>query len=79
MNRLSQLAISEEGFIFDPTTGESFTVNKIGIDIISALRQNKNEDEIVKSLEKKYDMEANIVERDVSDFISHLRTYKLFK
>jgi len=78
MNRLSQLAISDEGFIFDPVTGESFTVNSVGLEIISRLRKNKDEGKIAHELAEEYNIDINNAERDVDDFITHLRTYKLF-
>ena len=43
------IAISDSGFIFNPSTGESFTVNPIGVEIITLLKEDKvKEDPKVK-------------------------------
>ena len=47
MGKLERLAINDEGFIFDPETGNSYTVNKTGLFIIKLLKEGKNEEEIV--------------------------------
>ena len=39
MSRLNRLAINDEGFIFDPETGNSFTVNGTGLFIIKLLKE----------------------------------------
>ena len=77
MNRLNQLAINDEGFVFDPTTGESFTVNPTGLFILQQLKQNKSNEEIVDGLVEAFEAVPEDAERDVIDFIAHLKTYQL--
>jgi PqqD family protein of HPr-rel-A system len=77
MSRLNQLAINDEGFIFDPSTGESFTVNSTGLTILKGLKENKSTGEIAEAIREQFDTSPEDVERDVMDFISHLRTYHL--
>ena len=36
------LAISESGFLFSPSNGESFTLNELGIWIFKLLQSGKN-------------------------------------
>ena len=36
------IAISETGFVFDPSTGDSFTLNAVGLEIIGFLRGGEN-------------------------------------
>jgi hypothetical protein len=50
MQRLAQLAISDEGFVFDPTTGDSFQVSPTGLRILVALRTGKAEEEVAQGL-----------------------------
>ena len=38
MQRLRSLALNPDGFAFDPTTGESFTLNSTGLALLEALR-----------------------------------------
>ncbi len=77
MNRLTQLAINEDGFVFDPSTGESFTVTQTGLVILNGLKEDKGNQELSMLLTEKYEASPQEAERDVIDFIQQLRTYKL--
>lgn len=77
MNRLHKLAISDEGFLFDPTTGESYTVNPTGLLILKGLKENRDQDGIIETLVNAYDVTADEARRDVEDFSDHLKSYKL--
>lgn len=71
------IAISESGFIFNPMTGDSFSANPVGKDILQWMREEKNADEIVLQLQQKYQVDAAVAEKDVYDFIQMLKTYQL--
>jgi len=77
MDKLARLAISEEGFIFDPVSGNSFTTNKTGLFILKALKEGKAEEAIVHALTEKYEVSREEAEKDVTDFIEQLRYYRL--
>jgi len=77
MNRLSQLAINEEGFVFDPVTGESFTVNQTGLLILKGLKEGKSQEDIVKEITENFEVSEEEAQRDVIDFIEKLRSYML--
>lgn len=78
MNRLSKLAINSEGFVFDPTTGDSYTLNPTGLFIVNKLREGKNTDEIADLLSEEFEDTPEEISKDVSDFITHLNTYNLY-
>ncbi len=67
------LAVSESGFIFNPSTGDSFSVNEIGAEILTLLKADKSPEEIAIKLMEKYDVEKPILEKDVDDFLMLLR------
>ncbi|WP_022846723.1 MULTISPECIES: HPr-rel-A system PqqD family peptide chaperone [unclassified Desulfurobacterium] len=73
MNKLNRLAISEEGFIFDPETGNSFTVNKTGLFILNLLKEGKDVEDIVEALTEEFEVDREEATRDVTDFIEQLR------
>lgn len=75
----SNIAISDSGFLFNPATGESFSVNPIGLDIIRLMREGKAESEICTALNESYDTDPVIVERDLHDFIHMLRQHQLLE
>ncbi len=77
MERLSQLAINDEGFIFDPYTGNSYTTNKTGILILSELKNGKSGEEIAKITSEKFNIEHSVALKDVTDFIEQLRSLSL--
>jgi len=77
VNRLKYLAINEEGFVFDPTTGESFTANQTGVFILKRLQEGKSEDQILDELLKEFDVSREQAERDLVDFIQKLKGLNL--
>ena len=77
MSKLAQLAINQEGFVFDPTTGESFTVNHVGLMVLNLLREGKTEAEVAEALGAAYEDVPLEVQADVADFMNRLRDYKI--
>ncbi len=71
------IAVSASGLIFNPDTGESFTVNPMGAKIINELKEGKSQDEIVKETTASYFVEKNMFEKDFEDFLGLLRNYSL--
>jgi len=72
-DRLQQLAISESGFIFDPVSGHSFSVNETGMLIVRLLQQGKDLPATIAALQNDYNELAAVIERDLMEFISLLR------
>jgi hypothetical protein len=71
------IAISDSGFIFNPSTGDSFSVNPIGLEIIKQLKDEKSGDEIKKHILKLYSVDESTVEKDYYDFLKMLEANKL--
>jgi hypothetical protein len=71
------LALSESGFVFLPTTGETFTVNEQGRAVILALQDGKSVEQVVSALAEDYDADAVSIHRDIEDFVAQLRQYQL--
>ncbi len=77
MNIKSNIALSDSGFIFNPDTGESFTVNPLGASIISYLKEGKTVADITIELTKVYEIDANTLEKDTEDFLGLLKNFSL--
>ncbi len=77
MQRLRSLALNPDGFAFDPTTGESFTMNATGLTILEGLREGASPTELVGRLTKEYEISEQDATRDVDDFLDHLRALRL--
>jgi len=73
------IAISESGYVFNPSTGESFTVNPIGIEMVHMIREEKSYEEINKTMLAKYTVDADTFEKDYQDFIGFLKLYLLLE
>ena len=77
MNKLKKnIAISESGFIFNPTTGDSFSVNELGKIIIEALKAEKSYNELAEEVILEYDVTRGAFQMYYLDFI---KTLKLFE
>jgi len=66
------IALSDSGFVFNPTTGDSFSTNPIGIEIIKLLKEGKSEEEVKKLLLKNYMTDEVTLEKDYYDFVNML-------
>ncbi|MBN1252462.1 MAG: PqqD family protein [Bacteroidales bacterium] len=79
MKLKSNIAISDSGFIFDPVSGDSYTLNPIGKEILSLLKGNKSDKEISDFIFEKYDIEESIFEKNYYDFIGMLSHHNLLE
>ncbi len=77
IDKLTVLAVSESGFIFDPVTGHSYTANATGLKILELLKADKNEDEIKSAIMDEFDASDDEVTVDIQDFIENLKKYFL--
>jgi len=73
------LAISENGFVFNPTTGDSFSVNELGALIINKIKEGKSEAEILEFITQEYDTEKATIEKDFNEFIKILSNHQLIE
>jgi len=73
-SRLKDLAVSETGFLFDPYTGLTFSVNATGRFILEKLRGGVEIDHVADELRKAFDHgEHDDPVRDVREFVLLLR------
>jgi len=75
--RLKDLAISDSGFVFDPFSGGTFTLNETGRTVLQGLRDGLTESEIVDRLHADFDAVTPKVEEDVRDFLRTMTEYGL--
>ncbi len=73
------IALSESGFVFNPSTGESFSVNPIGIEIFNSLKEDQSYAEISKTMLSKYNTDEDTFEKDFNDFVQLLNNFQLIK
>jgi len=71
------VAISESGYIFNPSTGDSFTVNPMGVEIFNLLKEEKSYEDISKVILEKFNTDEDTFEKDYNDFIAMLNLHLL--
>jgi len=72
MKLRKNIATSEEGFVFNPGTGDSFSTNPIGAEIIGLMKLDKTPPEIIAAICEKFDVDPKQFEKDLDDFKSQL-------
>ncbi len=73
------IAVSESGFVFDPSTGESFSLNQIGLELVELLKQGEDFVAIKKGILEKYDVDEISFEKYYYDFINSLNQNQLLE
>ena len=71
------IALSDSGFIFDPSTGDSFNTNPIGLEIVQLLKKGLSQKEIGVHILENYHTDESTFEKDFYDFINMLSKLKL--
>jgi hypothetical protein len=71
---INRLAVSNSGFVFDPVSGASFTVNVSGLAVLRAIQAGAIDmASIVHSLTGEFEATPAVLERDVMEFAGRLR------
>ena len=75
----SNIAVSETGFVFDPTSGESYSINPEGQEILRQLKEGKSSEEIAADMTGQYEIDAASFEKYYYDFMGMLRQFQLIE
>jgi PqqD family protein of HPr-rel-A system len=70
---LDQLAISASGFVFDPVSGGTFTVNATGRALLEGLRDGLGLAELTTKLNERFATDDADLQRDVLEYVRTLR------
>ncbi len=71
------IAVSESGFVFNPTTGDSFSLNNVGTELLKLMKDGKTKQEIKNTIRAWYDIDEETFEKDFYDFLKMLGQFKL--
>jgi hypothetical protein len=75
----SNLAVSDSGFLFLPSTGETFTLNMPGREIFKMIQSGKELEDLIEYVTGEYDVDTSSAEKDLNDFLAQLKNYNLIK
>jgi len=76
-NRLKDLAVSDSGFVFDPHTGSTFSINATGLAIVEGLKQDLGREALIALLRERFETLDEDLPRDVDEFMGLLRQQNL--
>ncbi|MCH2043448.1 MAG: PqqD family protein [Saprospiraceae bacterium] len=79
MKLKNNIAIAENGFIFNAARGDSFTTNPIGIFILQGLKNNWDKARLCQEILVKYEIDEATCEKDLYDFLKMLKHYDLIE
>jgi PqqD family protein of HPr-rel-A system len=75
--QLANLAISDTGFVFDPRSGATFSLNATGLAVLLALRDGLSLAAVVARLQERFEAASPDARGDVLDFVQLLRQHGL--
>ncbi|HCT29697.1 MAG TPA: HPr-rel-A system PqqD family protein [Bacteroidales bacterium] len=73
------IALSDNGFVFNPASGDSFTLNNTGKEVLLLIKEGKAIEEISNLMLEKYDVDPITLERYLVDFLNDLRSNNLIE
>ncbi len=79
MKLKSNIATSDNGFIFNPATGDSFTSNSTAVTVLTLMKAGKTAEAIINELVSLYEVERSQVERDWDDWMVQLQDANLLE
>jgi hypothetical protein len=77
MQKIKTLAMNDAGFAFDPTSGESFTLNEVAQHIIDALKHEDDLQLVTLKMTEQFDIDFEHAYQDVLEFVEQLKSYRL--
>ncbi len=75
----SNIATSENGFIFNPATGDSFSGNTMAAALLLAMKSGKTEQEIKQEILDNYEVKVDQLNRDWEDWMIQLKEANLLE
>lgn len=71
------IAINDNGFLFDPNTGESYTTNPVAREIVFMMKRQLPVETIRDEIAARYDVDEITLEKNLIDFMAMLRHFNL--
>ncbi len=77
MKITEEIKISDNGFVFNSNTGDSFNLNPAGIEMIKLIKDNYSFEEIRTFILQKYDVDDLTFEKDFYEFCALLKHHQI--
>lgn len=77
MKITDDIKISNNGFVFNPKTGDSFSLNPTGLELIRYIAEERDFESIRNEMLEKYDVDEFTFEKDYYEFYTQLKHYQI--
>ena len=72
-----EVKISDNGFVFNSKTGDSFSLNPFGLELIKNIQEEKELDILKMEILEKYDVDDLTFEKDFYEFCALLKHHQI--
>lgn len=72
-----EVKISDNGFVFNSQTGDSFTLNPFGLELIKKLKEGRNLEDLKPEILEKYEVDDLTFEKDFYEFYALLKHHQI--
>lgn len=77
MKITEEIRISDNGFVFNSRTGDSFNVNPTGLELVKLIAQNLEFETIKSIFLEKYDLDDLSFEKDFYEFCAMIKYHQI--
>lgn len=77
MKITEEIKISDNGFVFNSRTGDSFNLNPSGLDLINQIAAGKDFESIRDEMLEKYEIDDLTIEKDYYEFYALLKHHQI--
>ena len=77
MKITEEIKISDNGFVFNSNTGDSFNLNPSGLELIKMIAASKEFDEIKEAFLLKFEVDDLTFEKDFYEFCALLKHHQI--
>jgi hypothetical protein len=77
MKIIKEVKISDNGFVFNSNTGDSFSLNPTGLELIRLMSEGREFEEISEAFAAKYELDELTFEKDFYEFCSLLKHHQI--
>lgn len=77
MHVKDEIKISDNGFVFNSKTGDSFNLNPVGLELIKQIVAENDFESIRDAMLEKYDVDDLTIEKDYYEFYTLLKHHQI--
>ncbi len=77
MKIAEEVKISDNGFVFNSKTGDSFSLNPFGLELIKNIWEENELEYLKKVITEKYDVDDLTFEKDFYEFCALLKHHQI--